>query len=50
MTVSEYVQMAKKELDEFEAKWIIGEENDNWPHDLDEGEWCDQEMAVRFGG
>lgn len=48
MTVSEYVQMAKKELDGFEARWIIGEENDNWPKDLDFRDWVDQEVAVRF--
>lgn len=51
MTIQEYITVAKKELDDFEAKWIKGEAEDpnNWPHDMDEGDWADQELAERFG-
>lgn len=48
MIVTEYIQQAKKELDEFEEMWLDKEKTDGWPSDLDEGEWGEQELAARF--
>lgn len=51
MTVQEYVAKAKAELDAFQKNWEdkMKTEPDNYPADLDEGEWGDQELASRFG-
>ena len=51
MTIDEYVEKAKSELDNFRTKWLLAHENDpeNWPLDLDEGAWGQQELDERFG-
>lgn len=50
MTLEEYVKRAKMELDEFEAQWKQDHSRDpkNFPMELQEDEWKEQELAVRF--
>ncbi len=51
MTLPEYIKVAKAELDEFQKRYEKGnaEEPVNWPMEMDEGEWGEQELAGRFG-
>lgn len=51
MTVQEYVAKAKAELDAFQKNWEekMIEEPQNYPAELEEGDWGDQELADRFG-
>lgn len=51
MNVKEYVAIAKAELDSFQRNWEekMVSEPGNYPSDLEEGEWGDQELASRFG-
>lgn len=50
MTLQEYVEKAKAELDRFKENWL--EENwkspSAWPLDLEESEWEEQELSDRF--
>ena len=50
MTIDEYVQKAKDELDEFADLWQEEHRADpnNWPLDFSEEEWAEQELAHRF--
>lgn len=50
MELKEYIAQAKKELDEMESKWKAENEKDpaNWPLDMSEEDWGDQELAQRF--
>ena len=50
MHLKEYVEKAKEELDKFEQMWLEGHASDpdNWPLDIGEGEWNEQEKSVRF--
>jgi len=50
MTLREYIELAKKELDSFEETWIEESENNPsfYPMEMDEGEWVEQELAIRF--
>lgn len=50
MNVKTYVELAKKELDNFEAMWNEGMAKDpkNWPEKLTEPEWAEQEVTARF--
>lgn len=50
MNVSQYVELAKKELDDFEKMWNDGIQKapNDWPKELNEEEWGDQEIATRF--
>ena len=47
MTVDEYVKIRKDELDAFAACWNKGarSESSNYPTDLEEGDWYEQELA-----
>jgi len=45
MTVKEYVKLAKEELYRFEATW---NRHDDWPKDLPEEEWREQELVSRL--
>jgi|TARA_R110000764_G_scaffold111673_1_gene198445 hypothetical protein len=51
MHISDYVRQAKAELDEMEKEHI--EEHaktpEQWPLEMNVGEWGDQELAARFG-
>jgi hypothetical protein len=52
MKLEDYIKQAKAELDTFELRWK-GEAALNsieWPLEMPEGEWAEQELAIRFGG
>lgn len=51
MNVKTYVELAKKELDNFESMWNeeMVKDPKNWPEKLSEMEWTEQELAARFG-
>lgn len=55
MSLDEYIEQAKRELDEFRAFYLSSRElcnpdraENHWPLDLSEGEWGEQELAHRF--
>lgn len=50
ITLDEYVEKAKQELDKFKQEWIEQHKEDprNWPMRLGEGEWIQQELSHRF--
>ena len=50
MTLQEYIENAKKELDDMQLMWLEnhGFDPDNWPLENEEGEWGEQELAQRF--
>lgn len=47
MTVFEYIELRKKELDEFAEDWEKSRLAcpSNWPNTLDEYEWYEHELA-----
>ncbi len=47
MTINEYIDNVKKELDKFKEVWDKGVINDNYPEDLSLDEWYDQEESYR---
>jgi hypothetical protein len=51
MTLSQYVKSRKKELDDFEKYWKAQRkiDKDNWPINVPEGEWYEQELAYNEG-
>ena len=50
MNVKTYVELAKKELDDFEKMWNeeMVKKPKNWQEKLTEMEWAEQEVAARF--
>lgn len=50
ISVQEYVEIAKSELDDMAQLYITQNEKDpeNWPLENDLGGWGDQELAFRF--
>ena len=50
ITLDEYVERAKQELDEFKQEWIEHHKEDpeNWPMHLGEVDWMEQELTHRF--
>ena len=50
ITIDEYVEKCKKELDEFEQIWKKENKKDpeNWPMEMPEVEWGDHELTQRF--
>jgi hypothetical protein len=50
MTLDEYIDKAKKELEDFRKMYISNQYTDpeNWPLELYEGEWAEQELTYRF--
>lgn len=50
MTLEEYVEMVKKDLDEFESNWKNSHESDpeNWPMEMNEGNWDEQLLSYKF--
>lgn len=52
MTLEEYVESAKKEIDKFQRQWEKGRKKnpENYPEELDKDEWRDQEHVYRFEG
>ena len=52
ISLREYIQNRRKELDAFEAHWVSQSEinPEDWPGELDEGEWFEQEVAFCESG
>lgn len=50
MNVKTYVELAKKELDNFEAMWNeeMVKDPKNWPEKLSEPEWADRLWRCPF--
>lgn len=50
MNIEEYIETAKEELDLFKEEFLLKHKNDpeNWPIDMEEGEWGEQELEYRF--
>jgi hypothetical protein len=50
ITLNEYVEKAKQELDKFKQEWSEHHNEDprNWPMCLGEVEWMEQELSHRF--
>ena len=50
MTLDEYVEKAKKELDDFKKEYLkeYAKDPKNWPLEMDEGEWDEQENAYHL--
>lgn len=50
MTLEEYVEISKKELDEFKENYLLDHKNDpeNWHLEMGDGEWVEQELSFRF--
>ena len=50
MKLEEYVKLAKKELDEFEANWKKQHNTtpEDWPLEMNDADWGVQELASRF--
>jgi len=51
MTIQEYIAKAKDELDKMMDFYLSENVKNpvNYPLDMSEDEWCDQELAMRFG-
>ena len=47
MNVSEYVELRKRELDEFAADWLKNQEDEpeDWPETMDHADWQEQEES-----
>jgi hypothetical protein len=50
VTIHEYVEKAKKELDDMVEEYEKGNKASPimWPLEAGEGEWVEQELAARF--
>lgn len=50
MTIVEYAEKAKKEIDDMVLMYVKENKKDpnNWPLDLPVGEWGEQELNIRF--
>ena len=51
MELKEYIEQARKEINEMEKSYLEEHENDPemYPLDRGEGEWNEEELAHRFG-
>lgn len=47
MNVSEYVEVRKKELDQFESFWEKRQGAEDWPEQMEDEEWFEQEIAFQ---
>ena len=49
MTLDEYIDVAKRELDEMANKyrWESAADPEGWPLEMDEDEWAGQEADMR---
>jgi hypothetical protein len=50
MTLDEYVEKAKKELEDFKKIYLANQYTnpEYWPLEMPEGEWAEQEGMYRF--
>ena len=50
MKLDEYILLSLSEILDFGKKWAKENEKDpkNWPMEMSEGDWGDQELAERF--
>ena len=50
MTIDEYVEKSKRELDNMAKMFKDGHEKEPkyWPLEMPENEWVEQELAARF--
>lgn len=50
MTLNEYLIKARQEIIDMESKWNTEHIKDPaaWPMEMDEAEWVEQELAMRF--
>ena len=49
ITLEEYLEIVRQEIEEFKEKYIEGHEQDpkNFPLKMAEGDWNEQELAFR---
>jgi len=51
MKLEDYIEKAKKELDDLQNQFVESNKKDPdmWPLEMEETDWGDQELAARFG-